>query len=292
MKNNLLACGSRNGKVQWLDLQRCNIMGILNVTPDSFSDGGSYNNLDKALFHAEEMIDQGASLIDVGGESTRPGAAVVTLQEELDRVVPIVEAIHKNLDTIISVDTSTPEVITQSAAVGAGLINDVRALQREGALAAAAATDLPICLMHMQGQPDSMQQAPSYDDVVNDIHGFLSERIKACAVKGINKSRLLLDPGFGFGKTLEHNYQLLNELESFHQFGLPLLVGISRKTMIGQVLQDDALQNRPADQRLYGSLAAAVIAAMKGSAIIRVHDVAATFDALQVVAAIQKFSKD
>jgi dihydropteroate synthase len=292
MKNNLLACGSRHGKVQWLDLQRCNIMGILNVTPDSFSDGGSYNNLDKALFRAEEMIDQGASLIDVGGESTRPGAAVVTLQEELDRVVPIVEAIHKNLDTIISVDTSTPEVITQSAAVGAGLINDVRALLREGALTAAAATGLPICLMHMQGQPDSMQQAPGYDDVVNDIHGFLSERIKACAVKGIKKSRLLLDPGFGFGKTLEHNYQLLNELESFHQFGLPLLVGISRKTMIGQVLQDDALQNRPADQRLYGSLAAAVIAAMKGSAIIRVHDVAATFDALQVVAATQKISKD
>jgi len=292
MKHKLLACGSRDGVVQRLDLQRCNIMGILNVTPDSFSDGGSYNNLDKALFHAEEMINQGATLIDVGGESTRPGASMVTLQEELDRVVPIVEAIHKNLDTIISVDTSTPQVITQSAAVGAGLINDVRALQREGALAAAAATDLPICLMHMQGQPESMQQTPSYDDVISDIHGFLNERIKACAEVGIKKSRLLLDPGFGFGKALEHNYQLLNELESFHQFGLPLLVGISRKTMIGRVLQDESLQNRPADQRLYGSLAAAVIAAMKGSAIIRVHDVAATFDALQVVAATKEFSKD
>lgn len=292
MNSKLLDCGSRNGARQQLDLSRCNIMGILNVTPDSFSDGGSYNNLDKALFHAEKMIKQGAVLIDVGGESTRPGAASVSLQEELDRVVPVVEAIHQNLDAIISVDTSTSQVITQSAAVGAGLINDVRALQREGALAAAAATGLPVCLMHMQGQPDSMQQAPSYADVVNDIHAFLAERITACANAGIERSRLLLDPGFGFGKTLEHNYQLLSELESFHQLGLPLLVGVSRKTMIGKVLQDKAFQDRPADQRLYGSLAAAVIAAMKGSAIIRVHDVAATFDALQVVAATKEFSKD
>jgi dihydropteroate synthase len=292
MKNKLLACGSRNGKIQRLDLNRCNIMGILNVTPDSFSDGGSYNKLDKALFHAEEMIKQGAVLIDVGGESTRPGAVSVSLQEELDRVVPVVEAIHNNLDAIISVDTSTAEVITQSAAVGAGLINDVRALQREGALSAAAATGLPVCLMHMQGQPDNMQQAPCYENIVRDIHAFLAERVNACADAGIEKSRLLLDPGFGFGKTLEHNYRLLNELESFHQFDLPLLVGISRKTMIGKVLQDKALQDRPADQRLYGSLAAAVIAAMKGSAIIRVHDVAATFDALQVVAATKEFSKD
>lgn len=292
MNSGLLDCGARKGKVQRLDLNRSNIMGILNVTPDSFSDGGQHNDLDRALFHAEEMIQQGAVLIDVGGESTRPGAAPVSLQEELDRVVPVVEAIHKNLDAIISVDTSTPEVITQSAAVGAGLINDVRALQREGALAAAAATSLPICLMHMQGQPDSMQQAPSYDSVVNDIHEFLAERISACADVGIEKSRLLLDPGFGFGKSVDHNYQLLNELESFHQFDLPLLVGISRKTMIGKVLQDKDLQDRPADQRLYGSLAAAVIAAMKGSAILRVHDVAATFDALQVVAATKEFSKD
>ena len=292
MTSKFLACGSQNGKVQQLDLNRCNIMGILNVTPDSFSDGGQHNNLDAALFHAEKMIQQGAVLIDVGGESTRPGAAPVSLQEELDRVVPVVEAIHQKLDAIISVDTSTPEVITQSAAVGAGLINDVRALQREGALAAAAATELPICLMHMQGQPDSMQQAPSYDSVVNDIHEFLAERISACADVGIEKSRLLLDPGFGFGKSVDHNYQLLNELESFHQFDLPLLVGISRKTMIGKVLQDKNLQDRPANQRLYGSLAAAVIAAMKGSAILRVHDVAATFDALQVVAATKEFGKD
>ena len=292
MTKKFLACGSRKGKIQQLDLNRCNIMGILNVTPDSFSDGGQHNDLDAALFHAEKMIRQGAVLIDVGGESTRPGAAPVSLQEELDRVIPVVEVIHKNLDAIISVDTSTPEVITQSAAVGAGLINDVRALQREGALAAAAATSLPICLMHMQGQPDSMQQAPSYDSVVNDIHEFLAERISACAKVGIEKSRLLLDPGFGFGKSVDHNYQLLNELESFHQFDLPLLVGISRKTMIGKVLQDKDLQDRPANQRLYGSLAAAVIAAMKGSTILRVHDVAATFDALQVVAATKEFSKD
>lgn len=276
----LLPCGKRAGQVQQLDLSRCNIMGILNVTPDSFSDGGSYNNLDKALFHAEAMVNQGADLIDVGGESTRPGAVPVSLQEELDRVVPVVEAIHRNLDTIISVDTSTPEVITQSAAVGAGLINDVRALQREGALEAVAATDLAICLMHMQGQPESMQQAPSYDDVVSDIHQFLSQRIEACSVLGIAKERLVLDPGFGFGKALEHNYQLLNQLESFHQLGLPLLVGMSRKTMVGKVLNE-----RPAEQRLFGSLAAAVIAAMKGAAIVRVHDVAETYDALKVVEA-------
>jgi dihydropteroate synthase len=280
MTQKLLSCGQRNGRVQQLDLNRCNIMGILNVTPDSFSDGGSFNNLDRALFHAEKMIKEGATLIDVGGESTRPGAAPVSLQEELDRVVPVVEAIHKNFNTIISVDTSTPQVITHSAAFGAGLINDVRALQREGALAAAAATDLPICLMHMQGRPDTMQQAPSYDDVVNDIHNFLIERVHACANAGIKKARLILDPGFGFGKALGHNYQLLNQLESFHQLGLPLLVGISRKTMLGKVLND-----RPADQRLNASLAAAVIAAMKGAAILRVHDVAETHDALQVVEA-------
>lgn len=280
MTNRLLSCGQKNGRLQQLDLGRCNIMGILNVTPDSFSDGGSYNDLDRALFHAEKMIAQGASLIDVGGESTRPGAAVVSVQEELDRVVPVVEAIHSKLDTIISVDTSTPEVIVQSAKVGAGLINDVRALQREGALAAAASTSLPICLMHMQGQPDTMQKAPSYDDVVKDIHGFLAERVDACAAVGINKERLILDPGFGFGKALEHNYQLLNQLETFHQLGLPLLVGISRKSMLGKVLNDC-----PADQRLSASLAAAVIAAMKGTAILRVHDVAETHDALKVVEA-------
>lgn len=280
MIDKLLPCGIKNGRVQQLDLTRCNIMGILNVTPDSFSDGGSYNELDKALYQAEKMIAQGASLIDVGGESTRPGAAPVSLQEELDRVVPVVEAIHSKFDTIISVDTSTADVITHSAAVGAGLINDVRALQREGALVAAAATNLPICLMHMQGQPDTMQQAPSYDDVVNDIHQFLAERIDTCAQAGIDKNRLILDPGFGFGKALEHNYQLLNQLEEFHQLGLPLLVGISRKTMIGKVLND-----RPADQRLHGSIAAAVIAATKGVAILRVHDVAETHDALQIVEA-------
>lgn len=280
MNNKFLACGSRAGRVQQLDLSRCNIMGILNVTPDSFSDGGRHNNLDDALYAAEKMIQQGAVIIDVGGESTRPGAVAVSLQEELDRVIPVVEAIHKQLDSIISVDTSTPEVITQSAAVGAGLINDVRALQREGALHAAATTNLPICLMHMQGEPDSMQAAPSYDDVVTDIHRFLAERVAACEQVGINKQRLILDPGFGFGKSLEHNYKLLNQLEKFHQLGLPLLVGASRKSMIARILD-----NCPADERLIGSVAVAVIAAMKGSAIIRVHDVAETHDALKIVEA-------
>jgi dihydropteroate synthase len=280
MTKQLLACGRRAGKIQQLDLTRCNIMGILNVTPDSFSDGGLHNTLDGALFHAEKMLQQGADLIDVGGESTRPGAAKVSLQQELDRVVPVVEAIHNNLDVIISVDTSTAEVISESAKVGAGLINDVRALQKEGALAAAASTDLPICLMHMQGQPDTMQQAPSYDDVIKDIHNFLAERVSECAKAGIAKERLMLDPGFGFGKSLEHNFQLLNQLEEFQQLDLPLLVGISRKTMLGKVLND-----RPADQRLSASLAAATIAAMKGAAILRVHDVAETADALKVVEA-------
>lgn len=280
MNKRLLTCGFRNGQPQQLDLSRCNIMGILNVTPDSFSDGGKHNNLDAALFHAEKMMQQGATLIDVGGESTRPGAAPVTVQQELDRVIPVVEAIHKNLDAIISVDTSTPEVITASASVGMGMINDVRALQREGALAAAAATAVPICLMHMQGQPESMHLAPSYDDVVADIRAFLAERIQACEQLGIAKERLILDPGFGFGKSLAHNYQLLNQLETFHSLGLPLLVGVSRKTMIGKILNDC-----PADQRLIGSIAAAVIAAMKGASIMRVHDVAETRDALKIVEA-------
>jgi len=252
----------------------------LNVTPDSFSDGGQFDRPDQAMRHVEQMIADGAEIIDVGGESTRPGASPVSVEQELQRVVPVVEAIKKNFDVLVSVDTSTPQVITESAKVGAGLINDVRALQREGALQAAADTGLPVCLMHMQGQPDSMQAAPSYDDVVKDIYQFLDERIKACQQVGIQREQLLLDPGFGFGKTLEHNYSLLNNLEKFHDLKLPLLVGISRKSMIGKVLQE-----RPAQDRLFGSIAAATIAAMKGAAIVRVHDVAATADALKVVEA-------
>jgi len=272
---NILNCGD-----QQLDLSRCNLMGILNVTPDSFSDGGQFDRPDQAMRHVEQMIADGAEIIDVGGESTRPGASPVSVEQELQRVVPVVEAIKKNFDVLVSVDTSTPQVITESAKVGAGLINDVRALQREGALQAAADTGLPVCLMHMQGQPDSMQAAPSYDDVVKDIYQFLDERIKACQQVGIQREQLLLDPGFGFGKTLEHNYSLLNNLEKFHDLKLPLLVGISRKSMIGKVLQE-----RPAQDRLFGSIAAATIAAMKGAAIVRVHDVAATADALKVVEA-------
>lgn len=280
MNKTLLTCGFRNGQPQQLDLGRCHIMGVLNVTPDSFSDGGQHNSLDAALFRAEKMVEEGATLIDVGGESTRPGATPVSVQQELDRVVPVVEAIKENLNVIISVDTSTPEVITASAGAGMGMINDVRALQREGALAAAATTEVPICLMHMQGEPDVMQKAPSYEDVVSDIHAFLAERVSACSAAGISKERLILDPGFGFGKSLEHNYQLLNQLESFHSLGLPLLIGMSRKSMIGKVLGD-----RPAEERLIGSVAAAVIAAMKGASILRVHDVAETRDALSIVEA-------
>lgn len=273
MKNTILTCGKRQ-----LDFSRCNIMGILNVTPDSFSDGGQFNSFDAALRQVENMIAEGADIIDVGGESTRPGALPVSLAEELQRVVPVVEAINTRFDVCISVDTSTPQVMLESAAAGANMLNDVRALQREGALAAAASTDLPVCLMHMQGQPDTMQQRPEYDDILLDVVGFFKQRLEACLAAGIHRSNLLLDPGFGFGKTVEHNYKMLNQLEAFHELQLPLLVGISRKTMIGRILNDCAPK-----ERLFGSLAAATIAAMKGAAILRVHDVAETADAIQIV---------
>ena len=273
MKNTILTCGKRQ-----LDLSRCNIMGILNVTPDSFSDGGQFNDFDAALRQVENMIAEGADIIDVGGESTRPGALPVSLAEELQRVVPVVEAINARFDVCISVDTSTPQVMLESAAAGANMLNDVRALQREGALAAAASTDLPVCLMHMQGQPDTMQQRPEYDDILLDVMDFFKQRIEACLAAGIHRPNLLLDPGFGFGKTVEHNYKMLNQLETFHELQLPLLVGISRKTMIGRILNDCAPK-----ERLFGSLAAATIAAMKGAAILRVHDVAETADAMQIV---------
>ena len=268
-------CGSKV-----LDLSQANIMGILNVTPDSFSDGGQYPGLEAALHAVEVMIAQGADIIDVGGESTRPGAQPVSLAQELERVVPVVEAINQRFDTVISVDTSTPGVMMEVAKAGAHMLNDVRALRREGALQAAAATQLPVCLMHMQGQPSTMQQAPGYNDVLADIYDFLAERKQACEAVGIGSDRLLLDPGFGFGKSVSHNYQLLNQLEHFQSLELPLLIGVSRKTMIGQVLND-----RAPKQRVRGSVAAAVIAAMKGAAILRVHDVAETWDALQVVKA-------
>ncbi|WP_024548130.1 dihydropteroate synthase [Siccibacter turicensis] len=262
-----------------LDLTHPHVMGILNVTPDSFSDGGQHNTLIEAVKHANAMLNAGATIIDVGGESTRPGAAEVSVDEELSRVVPVVEALAQRFETWISVDTSRPEVIRETARAGAHIINDIRSLQMPGALEAAAETGLPICLMHMQGQPGSMQDAPHYENVFADVDRFFSEQIARCEAAGIAKEKLLLDPGFGFGKNLTHNYQLLARLSEFHHFGLPLLVGMSRKSMVGQLLNVG-----PAD-RLSGSLACAVIAAMQGAQIIRVHDVKETVEAVRVVEA-------
>ncbi|MEH6688836.1 MAG: dihydropteroate synthase [Halopseudomonas sabulinigri] len=275
LQSSRLPCGSRE-----LDLSRVHIMGILNVTPDSFSDGGRFDRLDAALAHVESMLNAGATLIDVGGESTRPGAAPVSTEEELHRVVPMVEAIASRFDVVISVDTSTPEVMTQSAAVGAGFINDVRSLERDGALQAAAATGLPVCLMHRQGEPGNMQDQPRYASVVDEVSAYLVARVEACGLAGIPSTQLILDPGFGFGKTLEHNLQLFAQLKSLRPVGLPLLVGVSRKSMIGQVL------DKPIDQRLYGSLALAALAVRDGARIIRAHDVAQTVDVVRMVDAV------
>ena len=262
-----------------LDLSHPHVMGILNVTPDSFSDGGTHNTLIEAVKHANLMINAGATIIDVGGESTRPGAADVSVEEELARVVPVVEAIAQRFEVWISVDTSKPEVIREVAKVGAHIINDIRSLTEPGAIEAAAETGLPVCLMHMQGQPKTMQEAPKYEDVFADVERFFNEHIVRCEQAGIAKEKLLLDPGFGFGKNLSHNYQLLARLGEFHHFGLPLLVGMSRKSMVGQLL------NVGPSERLNGSLACAVIAAMQGAQIIRVHDVKETVEALRVVEA-------
>ena len=262
-----------------LDLSHPHVMGILNVTPDSFSDGGTHNTLVEAVKHANLMINAGATIIDIGGESTRPGAADVSVEEELARVIPTVEAIAQRFEVWISVDTSKPEVIRESARVGAHIINDIRSLTEPGALEAAAETGLPVCLMHMQGQPKTMQDAPKYADVFADVERFFVEHIVRCERAGIAKDKLLLDPGFGFGKNLSHNYELLARLGEFHHFGLPLLVGMSRKSMVGQLL------NVGPKERLNGSLACAVIAAMQGAQIIRVHDVKETVEALRVVEA-------
>lgn len=255
-------------------------MGILNVTPDSFSDGGRFARRDDALRHVEQMLGAGAALIDVGGESTRPGAAPVSLQQELDRVVPVVEAIASRFDTIISVDTSTAEVMTAAADAGAGMINDVRALQRPGALHAAAATGLPVCLMHMQGDPSTMQQSPHYASVIDEVSAFLEVRVAECIEQGIARSRIVLDPGFGFGKTLQHNLRLFAHLDKLRPAELPVLVGVSRKSMIGEVL------GRAIDQRLHASVALAAMAVSKGANIIRVHDVAETVDAVRMIEAV------
>ena len=270
-----LPCGSR-----FLDLSRPQVMGILNVTPDSFSDGGRYGHRDAALRHAEAMLQAGATLIDVGGESTRPGARPVSPVEELERVAPIVEAIAAELDVIISVDTSTPAVMRETARLGAGLINDVRSLQLDGALDAAADSGLPVCLMHMRGEPTTMQQNPEYPDVVAEVRDFLGERLAVCVAAGIAVERVILDPGFGFAKTLGHNLSLFKHMQALHVLGRPLLVGVSRKSMIGKVL------GREVDERLYGSLALAALALNKGARILRVHDVVQTIDVVRMLAAV------
>ncbi|WP_242521665.1 dihydropteroate synthase [Motiliproteus sp. SC1-56] len=276
-----MRCGDRR-----LSRRVPHVMGILNVTPDSFSDGGQLfdgRRLDapRLLERARAMVEAGASLLDIGGESTRPGAAPVSVQQELDRVIPAVELIAGELDVVVSVDTSTPEVMREAAVAGCGMLNDVRALEREGALEAAAASGLPVCLMHMKGEPGTMQQQPEYADAAAEVIAYLQGRIDQCRRAGIGQEQLLIDPGFGFGKRLEHNLQLLNRLEQFQKLGVALLVGTSRKSMITGVLGP-----RPVQERLYGSLATVAIALSKGAWIVRVHDVAATQDVVRMCRAV------
>lgn len=263
-----------------LDLQQVQIMGILNVTPDSFSDGGRFQHHEQAIAHAHEMVEAGATIIDIGGESTRPGAPEVPLQQELDRVIPLLEALVPQCPVPISVDTSKAQVMLAAASAGASMINDVFALRQEGALAAVATTGLPVCLMHMQGQPRTMQKAPEYQDVVIEVKQFLQQRMDACVAAGIDRERIVLDPGFGFGKTLDHNVGLLRGLAQFESLGAPVLAGISRKSMIGQIT------GREVDERVHGSVLAAFYAMQQGARIIRVHDVAATRDAVRMFEAL------
>lgn len=260
-------------------------MGILNVTPDSFSDGGHNSNVEQALKHALQMVAQGADILDIGGESTRPGAKAVGVQQELDRVIPVIEAIREHSDIPISLDTSKTEVMRAGVGAGANMINDVNALRAEGAIAAVSSLQVPVCLMHMQGQPRTMQHNPQYEDCVADVIAFLLQRVEACVQGGIARSEIALDPGFGFGKTLEHNYQLFNAIPTFLELSFPLLIGVSRKSMLG------AVTDKPVDQRLASSIAAATMAAQYGAHIIRVHDVDETVDALKVVSATQKLLK-
>ncbi len=267
-----------------LDLQHPQVMGILNVTPDSFSDGGRYVDLLHALTHAERMVADGAAIIDVGGESTRPGAQAIDEAEEIRRVVPVVEALVAELSVPISVDTSNPGVAEAAVRVGAGLINDVRALQRDGMLDMAAALNVPVCLMHMQGEPGSMQQAPTYADVVQEVAEFLHQRALLAEEAGIAPDHILLDPGFGFGKSLDHNLLLMRELHQLAALGYPLLVGVSRKTMVGQIT------GRPLAQRVHGSAALAAIAVANGAMLVRAHDVGPTVDAVRMAYAVRSGS--
>lgn len=260
------------------------VMGILNVTPDSFSDGGRFNTVAAALAHSRAMIEAGADIIDVGGESTRPGALAVSLSEELERVVPVIERIRSVSDIPVSVDTSTPEVMRAAASAGASMINDVRALRRQGAVQAAAATGLPVCLMHMQGEPGTMQRAPRYHDLIGEIIAFFQERLDQCEKAGITPENVILDPGVGFGKTPAHNLQIINRLSEFRALGRPLLVGLSRKSTIAKMIGDTTRD------RTFGSVAGAVMAVARGASIVRVHDVGPTVDALKVTAAIMRES--
>jgi len=274
----LLTCGRHS-----VDLTEPVVMGVLNVTPDSFSDGGEFLDPDAARLQARRMAEAGATIIDVGGESTRPGAGAVAPAEELDRVLPVVESLVAELDVPVSVDTSKPEVMREAIAAGASMINDVRALRAPGALAAVAGSQVAVCLMHMQGEPRTMQTAPRYDDVVEDVHAFLASRVRACESEGIGRDRIVLDPGFGFGKTLEHNLALLAGLGEFTREGLPVLAGLSRKSLIG------TLTGRPAAGRLAGSVALAALAVARGASIIRAHDVSETVDAVKVAGALRRY---
>ena len=270
---------------QQFDLSRSIVMGILNVTPDSFSDGGQYDRVEQALEHAMQMQSEGADIIDIGGESTRPGAQPVSAEHELDRVIPVIQAIRQRSSIPISIDTSKPEVMRAAVTAGADMVNDVNALRAPGAVEACADIGVPVCLMHMQGEPRTMQQQPRYDDVVTDVTEFLRQRSRVCIDAGIDRHKIVLDPGFGFGKTLQHNLDLLNGLASICELELPLLVGISRKSMLGAIL------DKPVNERLYGGIAAAVIAHTKGARLFRVHDVAATREALAFCDALQQERK-
>lgn len=266
---------------QRLDLQQPQIMGVLNVTPDSFSDGGRFVAVQDAVAHARQMVADGAAVIDIGGESTRPGAAPVSVLDELRRVIPVIEALRAEVPAILSIDTSKPEVMSAAIAAGAGIVNDVMALRAPGALAAVAQSGVAVCLMHMQGEPRTMQTAPCYDDVTAEVTEFLRRRVAACLVAGIHRDRIMVDPGFGFGKSVEHNLTLLARLDAVVGIGLPVLVGLSRKSMIGKVL------DRGVDERIYGGIAGATIACWQGAAVIRTHDVAATRDAIRMCHAIR-----
>ena len=261
-------------------------MGVINVTPDSFSDGGKFSTADAAIQQAEQMFEDGAAIVDVGGESTRPGARSISENEEIDRVVPVIEGIAGDADRLISIDTSKPAVMRAAAGAGASMINDVFALRRDGALEAAATLDCAVCLMHMQGEPGTMQDKPSYTDIPGDILSFLSERVSACQAAGIGEDRIVIDPGFGFGKTHEHNVRLLACLERFQELGMPVLVGLSRKRTLG------ALTGKAVDERLPSGIAAAVLAVERGANIVRTHDVDETVDVLKIANAIMRSGKD